>query len=63
MQVRGLVSLAKIALLAAALAWPAARLPLAVLLVVIGSVVSHAPARLRYWSVLHRRMVPSSGRG
>jgi len=62
-QVRGLATLLKGALLAAALFWPAGRLALAILLVAIGSVISHAPAKLRYYSFLHGQVIESEGRG
>ena len=62
-QVRGLATALKTLLLLLALAWPAGRLTLAVLLIVIGSVVSHAPGRIRYWSLVHRRVVESDGSG
>jgi hypothetical protein len=62
-QVRGVVKILKGALLAAALFWPAGRLFLAILLVAIGSTISHAPAKLRYHSVLHGHAIESGGRG
>ena len=33
------------------------------LIVIIGVVVAHAPSRFRYYSVLHRRVVDSHGKG
>ena len=62
-QVRGVATLLKGALLAAALFWPAGRLALAILLVAIGSIISHAPAKLRYYSFLHGYPIESVGRG
>jgi hypothetical protein len=56
-QLRGLATVAKIALVAAvALCWPC-RLVLLTAVVVIGSVAAHMPGRYRYYSVVHRRVI------
>ena len=56
-QLRGVAVLAKLGLLGVAMHAPAYAAPALVFIVVISGVVSHAPARVRYWSVLHRRRV------
>jgi hypothetical protein len=56
-QVRGLATLAKIALVAAvAVCWDF-RIVLLTTAVVIGTVVSHMPGRYRYYSVIHGRAI------
>ena len=50
LQLCGLAVLAKILLLGAMYWFPAARLPLFLLVIVISSVISHAPARVRHFS-------------
>jgi hypothetical protein len=61
-QGRGLMTAAKLALIAAVpLAWDF-RLPILLGVVVLASVGSHMPARFRYYSVLHRRVI-HDGRG
>ena len=60
-QGRGLMTIAKLVLLCAVhFLWDHWHVRLAVLLVVvtIGSVGSHMPARLRYYSVIYREVVP-----
>jgi hypothetical protein len=52
-QVRGLATCAKIGVLAAVVLWWDLRLWFLTAALVIGSVVSHMPARYRYYSVLH----------
>ena len=60
-EVRGLATVLKVALLALVPVLPAARAPLLLLVLAIGSVSSHMPARLRHHSLLtggqarHRR--------
>ena len=57
-QGRGLMTLAKLILIAAvAFCWDY-RLPILVAVVVIASIGSHAPARFRYYSLIHRREIP-----
>ncbi len=56
-QVRGVATLAKLAMVAAvALFWDF-RVPLLTLAVIVGGVSSHMPGRWRYHSVLHGRVV------
>jgi hypothetical protein len=56
-QVRGVATLLKIALVASvSLAWDL-RVPILTLVVAIGAVTSHMPGRWRYHSVLHGRAV------
>jgi hypothetical protein len=63
-QGRGLMTIAKLGLLCAVpLLWEHRYLRLAVMLavVVIASVGSHMPARLRYYSVIYREVIPDRG--
>jgi hypothetical protein len=63
MQLRGIATLVKIALVATvALAWDV-RLWLLTAAIVIGGVVSHMPSRYRYYSVVHGRVVGGKERG
>jgi hypothetical protein len=56
-QGRGLMTMAKLALLCAVpLAWDY-RLPILLAVVVLGSVGSHMPARYRYYSVVYHRVI------
>lgn len=57
-QIRGLVVMVKLALLCALLYAPDQAYWL-VLIIVLSSVVSHAPGKVRYFSVLHGRRVES----
>lgn len=62
-QVRGLATFAKIALVASvAFAWDE-RVWLLTAVIVIGAVVSHMPGRYRYHSVVHGRDIGSRERG
>jgi hypothetical protein len=57
-QGRGLMTMAKLALMCAVpLAWDY-RLPILLAVVVLGSVGSHMPARYRYYSVIYRKFMP-----
>jgi hypothetical protein len=57
-QGRGLMTVAKLALVALVpLLWPY-RLPVLLAVVALGSVGSHMPARFRYYSVLYRQVIP-----
>jgi hypothetical protein len=56
-QGRGLMTLAKLVLIAAVPCFWDYRLPILVAVVVIASVGSHAPARFRYYSVLYRTVI------
>jgi hypothetical protein len=53
----GVMTEIKLALLIAAGAWWNARVPLLILVVVLGSVGSHMPARYRHYSLLHGRVL------
>lgn len=63
-QGRGLMTMAKLALICAVpLAWDY-RLPILLGVIVIGSVGSHMSARFRYYSILRREVIPTgSGPG
>jgi hypothetical protein len=65
-ELRGVLTMVKLALLAAVpLAW-AYRLPILLTIIAIGSVTSHMPRRFRHYSLLYRRVIPaypSSGAG
>jgi hypothetical protein len=63
-QGRGLMTMAKLALLCAVPAAWDYRLPILLAVIVLGSVGSHMPARYRYFSVVHRQVIPvASGPG
>lgn len=56
-QVRGLATLAKMALLAAPVLWRGGEVWLLTAALVIGAVVSHMPGRFRYHSIVHGRPI------
>jgi hypothetical protein len=56
-QLRGVSTAVKLVLVACVALWWDLRVLLLTVAIVIGSVVSHAPARFRYFSFLHRRQV------
>ena len=56
-QVRGVATLAKLAMVAAVALFWEYRVPLLTLAVIVGGVSSHMPGRWRYHSVLHGRVV------
>lgn len=59
-QGRGVMTLTKLALLCAVpLAWDY-RLPILLVVIVLGSVGSHMPARFRYYSFLRREVIPNA---
>ncbi len=62
-QVRGVATFAKLALMAAAGALWELRVPLLTLALVIGSVSSHMPGRWRYHSVVHGRVIGHTEKG
>jgi len=63
-QGRGLMTLAKLLLLALVPVCWDWRLMILLAVVVLGSVGSHMPARFRYYSIVHRRVIPDgSGPG
>jgi hypothetical protein len=57
-QGRGLMTFAKIVLLALVPVFWQYRLPILLAVVVLGSVGSHMPARFRYYSVIYREVTP-----
>lgn len=56
-QLRGQAVLLKVLLLALMRFWPDLRLPLFVMVILVSGVFAHAPARVRYFSVLHGRRI------
>ncbi|MES9936993.1 MAG: hypothetical protein ABW153_11150 [Sedimenticola sp.] len=58
-QLRGQMILLKLLLLAMAFWWPDWKLLLFILVVVISGWIAHAPARVRYYSLYHRRQIDS----
>lgn len=54
---KGLVVLAKLVLLLSVLLFWEARVPLLLAVVALASIGAHMPARYRYYSVLHRRVL------
>jgi len=59
LQVRGVAVLVKVILLASLLVIDGVDAMVLVLVIVISGVVSHAPARIRYFSVVHGRQMES----
>ena len=57
-QLRGLMTLGKLVLICAVPLLDAYHLPILLVVVVIGSVGSHMPARFRYYSVIYKQVVP-----
>jgi hypothetical protein len=62
-QIRGFATYAKLGLLVAASALPQARVALLSAVLAIGVVVSHMPARFRYYSLVHRRVIGDEEKG
>ena len=62
-QVRGVATGVKLALVAAVPVWWSGRVALLTLAIAIGAVVSHMPGRFRYYSLLHRRVVGPQDKG
>lgn len=56
-QIRGLVTFVKVALVAAVALWWDLRLVFLTAAVVVGGVSSHMPGRYRYYSIVHRRVI------
>lgn len=56
-QMRGVATLAKIALVAAVPALWSFRIALLTVAIVIGGIASHMPGRYRYYSIIHGRQV------
>jgi len=57
-QGRGVLTLAKVLLLCAVPVFWDARIVLLLTVVVLGSVGAHMPSRFRYYSFIHRRVIP-----
>ena len=62
-QLRGVGTFLKLALLVSTAVFWEQRVLILSLIVVIGVLISHAPRRFRYYSVLERRVVESHGMG
>ena len=58
-QVRGVVIIFKIFLLALLVSYPAWGSFLLIVTIIISAVISHAPGKLRYYSLYHRRVISS----
>jgi len=58
-QVRGVVIIFKIFLLALLVSYPAWGSFLLIFIIVISTVISHAPGKLRYYSFYHRQVISS----
>ena len=59
-QVRGLVVIFKLVLLAFLGRYPDWDVPLLIVIIIISAVISHAPGNLRYYSFYHKRVILSS---
>ncbi|HHH39828.1 MAG TPA: hypothetical protein ENK50_09670 [Sedimenticola sp.] len=57
LQLRGQAILLKLLLLGLIPLWPAWKLPLFVAVILISGVISHAPGKVRYYSLYHRRQI------
>lgn len=62
-QIRGVACYLKVALLLSVAAYWEHRIAILSLVVVIATVISHAPGRLRYYSLLHQREVATDSKG
>ena len=62
-EMRGLATVVKLALVAAVAVFWEARVALLSTAIVIGVVASHMPGRYRYFSLLHGRVVETEGQG
>jgi uncharacterized membrane protein len=62
-QLRGVCTYIKVALLICTAFFWEQRIWILTLIVVLGVVISHAPSRIRYYSLLHRRVLSSHGKG
>lgn len=62
-QLRGVCTYVKILLLASVALFWEQRILILTFIVVLGVVAAHAPSRFRYYSVLHRRVVDTHGKG
>ncbi len=59
MQVRGIVIVLKLVLLALLGIYPGWDSFLLVIIIILSAVISHAPGKLRYYSLYHRRVITS----
>jgi hypothetical protein len=59
-QVRGLAVYLKLVLLACLWKFPAWDVELLMAIIVLSAVISHAPSRLRYYSIYHRKVIRST---
>ncbi len=62
-QVRGVATLVKIALVAGTAAWGKMQVEIFTLAIGIGAVTAHMPGRWRYHSLLHGRVAGPRGKG
>jgi hypothetical protein len=62
-QLRGVCTYVKIVLLASVAVFWEQRIWILTFIVVLGVVAAHAPSRLRYYSLRHRRVIDSHGKG
>ncbi len=58
-QVRGVVIIFKLILLSLMVSYPAWGSFLLIVIIIISTVISHAPGKLRYYSLYHRRVISS----
>ncbi len=58
-QVRGVVIIFKLILLSLMVSYPAWGSFLLIVTIIISAVISHAPGKLRYYSLYHRRVISS----
>ena len=58
-QVRGITVFVKLVLLILMVKFPAWDSALLMLIIIMSSVISHAPGKLRYYSVYHRKVISS----
>jgi len=59
MQVRGIAILLKLVLLIMIFVYPGWDQFLLIIIIIISAVISHAPGKLRYYSLYHRRVINS----
>ncbi len=59
-QIRGVTVFVKLALLVMMVMFPAWDSTLLVMIIIMSSVISHAPGKLRYYSVYHRKVIISN---
>ena len=59
-QIRGVTVFVKLALLVMMVMFPAWDSTLLVMIIIMSSVISHAPGKLRYYSVCHKKVIISN---